>query len=364
MIEITDLNKSYEEGKINVTAVNKVSFVAPEGKLFTLLGPSGCGKSTTLRCVAGLEKPEKGTIKIGEQIAFSSSKNMFTPAYKRDIGMVFQSYAIWPHLTVFENVAYPLRVKRFSKKRIKDKVDETLNIVGLGNLGNRPAPQLSGGQQQRVALARALVKEPKVLLLDEPLSNLDAKLREQMRTEIKEVQRKMKITMLYVTHDQTEALVISDLIAVMNEGTILDLGSPERIYNHPKNKFSADFIGQTNMLKGRYIEKKGKRVKVATDLGDLFCTLPADKRDLSDLLVFIRPESLTIFYDKPATLENIFRGEVKSFTFFGEYYECQIQSQNTQLKARVHPSFSLKEKTILYYRIDPELSICMPENKS
>ena len=180
--------------KEKVSAVNKVSLTIPKGKLFTLLGPSGCGKSTTLRCVAGLEKPEEGEIKIGEEKVFSSKEKLFIPPNKRDIGMVFQSYAIWPHMTVFDNVAYPLRIKRFSREEVKEKVKKALCTVGLQGLEDRLAPQLSGGQQQRVALARALVKEPRILLLDEPLSNLDAKLREEMRLEIRGLQQRLRIT--------------------------------------------------------------------------------------------------------------------------------------------------------------------------
>jgi len=188
MIRISNLVKRFVGEKEKVMAVNDVSIEVPEGKLFTLLGPSGCGKSTTLRCVAGLEKPEAGEINLSDETLYSSRKNIFVPAHKRDIGMVFQSYAIWPHMTVFENVAYPLRIKRTPREKIRTKVQKALNTVGLEGLEDRLAPQLSGGQQQRVSLARALVKEPKVLLLDEPLSNLDAKLREQMRLEIKELQ--------------------------------------------------------------------------------------------------------------------------------------------------------------------------------
>ena len=363
MIEISTLVKIFEEEKGRVTAVNKVSFTVPEGKLFTLLGPSGCGKSTTLRCVAGLEKPEEGTIKIGQETIFSSRENIFIPPHKRDIGMVFQSYAIWPHLSVFENVAYPLKVKKLSKREIRRKVGEALNTVGLEGLENRLAPQLSGGQQQRVALARALVKEPKVLLLDEPLSNLDAKLREQMRTEIKELHESLKITTLYVTHDQTEALAISDLIAIMNQGTMLDLGRPKEIYNLPRTKFTADFIGQTNMLKGKLLKKKGNVVKVATALGDLFCSFPKENKATDELLVFVRPENLTLYYEKPLSLENTFKGEVKSLIFLGEFLECHILAKHIHLRARAHSSSPLKEKDIIYLRIDPESSICIPANE-
>jgi iron(III) transport system ATP-binding protein len=358
MIEIFNLIKNFEGERGKIIAVNKVSFTVPEGKLFTLLGPSGCGKSTTLRCVAGLEKPEEGEIKIGQEKVFSSEEKIFIPAHKRDIGMVFQSYAIWPHMSVFENVAYPLKVKRLPKQEMRRKVAEALNTVGLEGLEDRLAPNLSGGQQQRVALARALVKEPKVLLLDEPLSNLDSKLREQMRLEIKELQERLKITTLYVTHDQTEALAISDLVAVMNQGEILDLGRPKEIYNRPRTKFIADFIGQTNILEGRILEKRGNLVKVATALGEFFCSVLRKTSD--EVLIFVRSENLKLFNSKPLSSENTFEGEIKSLIFLGEVLDCQILSKGVLLRARVHPSSPYKEKDSIYLKIDPESSICIP----
>ena len=359
MIEICNLIKSFEGEKGKVVAVNKVSLTVPEGKLFTLLGPSGCGKSTTLRCVAGLEKPEEGEIKIGQEKIFSSKEKIFVPGNKRDIGMVFQSYAIWPHMTVFENIAYPLKIKRLPKQEIRRKVFKVLNTVGLEGLEDRLAPHLSGGQQQRVALARALVKEPKVLLLDEPLSNLDAKLREQMRLEIKELQEKLKITTLYVTHDQTEALAISDVVAVMNEGEILDLGRPKEIYHRPQNKFTADFIGQTNLLEGRVLERKEKLVKVATALGEFYCSVLKETETSDDVLVSIRPENL-ILSAEPFSLENTVEGEIKSLIFLGEMVDCQILAREVVLRARIHPSSPFKEKDRVYLKIDPESSICIP----
>ncbi len=360
MIVVSNLLKSFEGEKGKITAVNRVTFIVPEGKLFTLLGPSGCGKSTTLRCVAGLEKPEEGEIRIGQEEVFSSREKIFIPANQRDIGIVFQSYAIWPHMSVFENVAYPLRVKRLSKQERTKKVFEALSTVGLEGLADRLAPRLSGGQQQRVALARALVKEPRVLLLDEPLSNLDAKLREQMRLEIKELQERLKITTLYVTHDQTEALAISDLIAVMNQGKILDLGGPKEIYHRPQSRFTADFIGQTNILEGRILEKSGLFVKVATVLGEISCSALEEALPRDEALIFIRPENLEVFSNRPLNAENTVEGQIKSLIFLGETLDCQILAKETILRARVHPSSSFKEKDKVYLKIDPESSICIP----
>ncbi|MCS7235891.1 MAG: ABC transporter ATP-binding protein, partial [Armatimonadota bacterium] len=225
-IQLISLRKVYEFRGQRVQAVDGVTLEAPEGQILTLLGPSGCGKTTTLRCLAGLERPDDGEIRFGDRVVFSRARGLFVPPEHRHIGMVFQSYAIWPHMTVFENVAYPLRVRRASPAEIRQRVYAALELVGLAALADRPAPYLSGGQQQRVALARALVYEPEVLLLDEPLSNLDAKVREQVREELRSLQRQLRITTVYVTHDQVEALSLSDVVAVMRDGRVLEVGSP------------------------------------------------------------------------------------------------------------------------------------------
>ena len=251
MINATDLSKVFLDGAKEVRAVDGVSFTVPAGKLFTLLGPSGCGKTTTLRCIAGLETPSSGEIAIGKSLVFDAKRGMSVPPNKRRIGMVFQSYAIWPHMTVFQNVYYPLKSKGFTRSQAKDRARSALESVGLIELEDRPAPRLSGGQQQRVALARALAGDPEVLLLDEPLSNLDAKLREEMRSGIRSLQKRIQITSLYVTHDQIEALTISDQIAVMHAGKIVEIGSPQDIYLHPKTRFAANFIGLTNIIPGQ-----------------------------------------------------------------------------------------------------------------
>src|SRR6476619_4203971 len=233
-----------------VKAAQDVSFDVPEGKLFTLLGPSGCGKTTTLRSIAGLEKPTAGEIEVAGRFVYSSSKGIFVAPNKRNFGMVFQSYAIWPHMNVFQNVAFPLEVRRLAKKEIRDKVMRVLQAVALDELVDRDATKLSGGQQQRLALARALVMEPQLLLLDEPLSNLDAKLRDHMRIELKRLQRELGLTTIYVTHDQGEALALSHEIAVMKDGFVVQIGTPRQIYETPRNQFVADFVGSTNFVGG------------------------------------------------------------------------------------------------------------------
>ena len=234
-----------------VTAVNDLSFEAKAGEFLTLLGPSGCGKTTTLRLVAGLERPDRGEIQVGGRLLSSATSGLFVPPERRGMGMVFQSYAIWPHMTVFENVAFPLQELRVPRAEIRERVMTILGTVGLGELHARPAPMLSGGQQQRVALARALVSNPEVLLLDEPLSNLDARLREEMRFELREMQAKLGITSVFVTHDQAEAMTLSDRIVVMNAGRIEQEGSPQEVYQRPSTRFVMDFLGRANHLPAR-----------------------------------------------------------------------------------------------------------------
>ena len=256
-----------------------------EGEFITLLGPSGCGKTTMLRMIAGFERPTQGEIAIGEQVV--SSKKVFIPPEKRDIGMVFQSYAVWPHMTVFDNVAYPLRIKKLPQGEVEHRVGALLQVVHLGRYAQRMPGQLSGGQQQRVALARALVMNPRLLLLDEPLSNLDAKLREGMRYEIKEIQRELGITVVYVTHDQTEAMAMSDRIVVINRGVIQQVGTPQEIYRTPANQFVADFVGRVDFLRGAV---RGGRIQL-TGLGQ---SLRYDGPCTGEVVVAVRPESLSL----------------------------------------------------------------------
>ena len=246
-IEIQNLFKRFKK----VVAINHIRLEVGKGEMLTLLGPSGCGKTTTLRCIAGLEKPDEGDIVIDAKPMLSQG---FVQPSKRGIGMVFQNYAVWPHMKVYNNIVYGLKLQRLSRQSIKEKAQKVLELVGLDGLEDRYPAQLSGGQQQRVALARALVGNPKVLLLDEPLSNLDAKLREELRFEIKSLVRRMGITSVYVTHDQAEAMVISDRIAVMESGNVVQIGTANEIYENPANKFVADFIGTMNFMPGQVVE--------------------------------------------------------------------------------------------------------------
>jgi ABC-type Fe3+/spermidine/putrescine transport system ATPase subunit len=246
-IEVADLVVRYGD----VTAVDNVSFDIAPGEMVTLLGPSGCGKTTTLRAVAGLETPSGGTIRLNGETVYSATERRAVPAEKRGVSMVFQSYAIWPHMTVFENVAYGLRVRKLPQAEVRQNVQRVLEMVQMQDFADRPASKLSGGQQQRVAVARAIAFSPSVLLFDEPLSNLDAKLRAEMRVELRELQRRLDITSLYVTHDQEEALAISDRVIVMNGGRIEQIGTPEDIYNRPRTRFAADFVGSANLIAGK-----------------------------------------------------------------------------------------------------------------
>ena len=253
MLTVRGLTKTYATADGGFQALKGIDFDVPQGGFYTLLGESGCGKSTTLRCVAGLEEPDGGSISIGGEVVADPERGVQVPAFERDIGLVFQSYAIWPHMDVFANVAYPLRVRRprVAAADIKAQVMEALRLVGMEDYANRQATKLSGGQQQRVAFARALVRRPKLLLLDEPLSNLDAKLREQMRFELQELISRTGVTTLYVTHDQSEALAMSDTVAVMAGGRIAQSGAPRDVYGRPDNRTVANFLGSANFLRGQ-----------------------------------------------------------------------------------------------------------------
>jgi ABC-type Fe3+/spermidine/putrescine transport system ATPase subunit len=280
-------------------AVDGVSLEVQRGHVFTLLGPSGCGKTTTLRMIAGLERPDEGRIVFAGKTVADASTNAFVPPHKRNLGMVFQSYAIWPHMTVFDNVAYPLRLRRLPKQHIQQKVERVLDLVGMAGFANRPAPDLSGGQQQRVALCRALVYEPDLLLLDEPFSNLDARLRLQMRVEVRLLQQRLGITVLFVTHDQVEALSMSDQIAVLNQGHVEQVGLPSELYDRPASTFVRDFLGQTISLPGN---------------------------------VWIRPEDLHVKHllGEQDGEPNAARGTIDTLLFVGDRYEAHITLSSGQ----------------------------------
>jgi iron(III) transport system ATP-binding protein len=363
MIRVSNLVKIFADRKEKVYAVDDVAFTVEDGKFYTLLGPSGCGKTTTLRCIAGLEKPDIGEIEIGGQPVFSSTRRTYVPAHKRDIGMVFQSYAIWPHMTVFENTAFPLRVghKKHSRAEVTQKVTDALRVVELDGLEGRMATQLSGGQQQRLALARALVREPRVLLLDEPLSNLDAKLREQMRTELRELQRRVGITTLYVTHDQVEALSMSNTIAVMSKGKIVQEGPPREIYRAPRTRFVADFIGSTNFIGGAWTGD-GREGQVETPYGAIIAqpTVGLSKGDR--VLVSVRPEDVYVHKQAPSRTTNMLNGTVASVMFVGEFLDCRVDIGGQELRSRQHPNIGLQLGDKVQIELPPESCAVLRED--
>jgi iron(III) transport system ATP-binding protein len=350
-----------------VNAVQDVSFDVPDGALFTLLGPSGCGKTTTLRSIAGLERPRSGSIEIAGRAVFASQQGIFVAPNRRNFGMVFQSYAIWPHLNVFRNVSFPLEVRRPrpARKEIEQKVMRVLSAVQLADLAGRDATKLSGGQQQRLALARALVMEPELLLLDEPLSNLDAKLRQAMRFELKRMQRELGLTTIYVTHDQSEALALSHEIAVMKDGRVVQIGSPRDIYERPHNRFVADFVGNTNFIAGTLLSAGGgnARCLVATALGEFHvqCVEPLAKG--AAVTVSVRPEDVELSEADPARDEddNVCQGTVAAKVFLGDYLDFQVKVGDSVLLARVHPSLRTPDGDAIHVRMRAEKCIAIAE---
>ena len=313
-ITIKQVTKAFGD----VVVLKEFNEVFQDKEFITLLGPSGCGKTTMLRMIAGFEKPTSGEISIDGRVV--SSEKTFVPPEKRDIGMVFQSYAVWPHMTVFDNVAYPLKIKKLDKAVIKQKVEWILEAVHLSQYAQRIPSQLSGGQQQRVALGRALVAEPKLLLLDEPLSNLDAKLRESMRFEIKEIQKNFGISIVYVTHDQSEAMAMSDRVIVINRGVIQQIGTPIEIYRNPANQFVADFLGKINFIKG---EVKSGRIEL-TGLGQ---SLAYDGPRTGKVVVAVRPENIDLSLDS-GDLE----GRISSMFYMGDVNDCRVDINGVQVR--------------------------------
>ena len=356
MVQIESLEKYFGEDRERVHVLKGVSLDIPEGSLYTFLGPSGCGKTTTLRCVAGLERPDGGKISIDDKAVFASGERVYIPTNKRPIGMVFQSYAIWPHMTVFENVAYPLTIQRRPRSEIRKRVEDVLKVVGLHGLEDRPAPKLSGGQQQRVAFARALVNEPKVMLLDEPLSNLDAKLRVQMRFEIKALQRRVNITTIFVTHDQSEALAISDQIAVMHAGRLIEVGTPHQLYSRPKRKFTATFLGLTNLIEGKVLDlgADSRPGKIETAKGVLSFIPAAGLAKGQPAVLSIRPEHIQVHKQQPQGLENVVEGTIKEAIFMGDAYHCQIAVGDLLLAVHTHPFLSMNPGEKVYLHLDPQ----------
>ena len=354
MLSVRNLVKSFPAGRgerlDRVYAVDDISLEVEDGELFTLLGPSGCGKTTTLRCVAGLETPDSGEIGVGGRTLFSSDTRVRVPANERGLGMVFQSYAIWPHMNVFKNVAFPLQVlprkKRPGRRELRERVERTLAVVRLDHLASRQATDLSGGQQQRLALARALVMEPPLLLLDEPLSNLDAKLREEMVFELKRLQRELGVTGVYVTHDQTEALAMSNRIAVMRDGKIEQVGKPRQVYESPKSRFVADFIGTSNFIDGVVESREAGAYLVRTPDGRLRVRSDVDFPVGANVIVAARPEHVALERTSTnGTEPNRWHGRVEARAFLGESVDHVVSVGSREIRARCNSTISIPPPT-------------------
>jgi iron(III) transport system ATP-binding protein len=377
MLTVESLAKSYEDSPGRASrrsaekkttrhfAVDGVDFEVHDGELFTLLGPSGCGKTTTLRSVAGLERPTRGRVTLGGRVLFDAGRGINLKANSRGFGMVFQSYAIWPHLSVFKNVSFPLevmpRATRPGRKEIEERVERVLDVIELGAYSRRPATKLSGGQQQRLALARALVTQPELMLLDEPLSNLDAKLRENMRFELKRLQRELNLTAIYVTHDQSEALVMSNRIAVMDKGRIEQIGKPREIYTRPTSRFVAEFIGTSNFIEATVLSVTGDEVVVDCAHGRLVARqVPRVPAVGDSVLVSIRPESVGISTTRRGDAPTEWTGSVVTRAFMGDVVDHIVAVGKQQIHCRSNPTVSIQPGTEVHLTVDPEKVTLVP----
>src|SRR5882757_1867216 len=347
-LQVTDLRKQFAIGR---PAIDGVSFAVPAGEIVVLLGPSGCGKTTTLRCVAGLEHPTSGEISIGGRVVSSPERGILVPPRSRDLGMVFQSYAVWPHMTVRQNVIYPLKHRNIARAEAARKVDEVLELVGLSEFADRPVVALSGGQMQRVALARSIVYRPQLLLLDEPLSNLDAKLRLRLRDDLRVILKQTGMTALYVTHDQAEAVVLGDRIGVMRDGKLLQMGTPDEIYNRPADLFVANFTGATNELAGTLVARNGQFGVV--DFGDgrrgevaLLHPLAVDEK----VRIALRPENIAIGKQHGV---NIFAARVTDRRYQGTQTAYEIDLFGRKLEV-------LELGTAARHQVGAETQVSLP----
>ncbi|GAB2907588.1 ABC transporter ATP-binding protein [Paralcaligenes ginsengisoli] len=351
-IEVENLTIHYG----STLAVGPVSFSVKQGEQLTLLGPSGCGKTTTLRAIAGLERPSGGAIHIGGRTMYDAAQGINLPAERRGLSMVFQSYAIWPHMTVFENVAYGLRVRRKSAAEIKEKVGQALALVKMEAYASRNASQLSGGQQQRVALARACAFSPQVLLFDEPLSNLDAKLRSEMRIELRELQHSLGVTSVYVTHDLEEALAMSDNIIVMRGGHIEQAGSPGEIYNYPRTAFVADFVGSANLISGRLRHDLAQDGLIAleADGGNIVHGTACNRSPGPDPMMSVRTVHLQLSAEPPPDQINVWPVVVRRAVFLGDLTQVHVDWGNREIVIRQTKAETLTQGSTAYLSINPE----------
>jgi iron(III) transport system ATP-binding protein len=368
MLVVEALRRTFpaRQGGPPVRALDGVSIAVEQGELFALLGPSGCGKTTLLQSIAGLETPDEGRIRIGDRAVSDADTGVFVPANRRAIGMVFQSYAIWPHMTVFENVAFPLRhgtVPRPDAATVRRRVMDALSVVKLADFAGRPAPHLSGGQQQRVALARAIVAEPRLLLLDEPLSNLDARLRDAMRVELRQLVKSLGITAVFVTHDQVEAMGMADRIALMRAGRIVHLGAPDEVYFRPADAFAAGFMGQGNVLDGVVVRRDGRTV-VATAVGDLPVADDADLAPGGAVTVVVRPHAVDLVDgaagDATDGADGLLAGTVARDSLLGTVRELEVDVRGTVLRVQADAFEARPAGTRVTVRVRPGRFMVLP----
>jgi ABC-type Fe3+/spermidine/putrescine transport system ATPase subunit len=344
MIELRNITKRYG----SLVANDKLNLQIRRGELMTLLGPSGCGKTTALRCITGHQQPDEGQVFVDGQDVTA------VPTYKRDLGMVFQNFALFPHMTVYGNVEFPLMIRSLPKPQRRNMVLDALRLIRMEGLEDRYPRQLSGGQQQRVGVARALVYRPKVLLLDEPLSNLDAQLREEMRFEIRELVNQLKITAVYVTHDQAEALALSDRVAIMNKGQLQQVATPREIYDQPSTRFVAGFIGLSNFLPGKVLAREGDLTRVACEGLDLLVTA-GDAAAGRSVVVFIRPNNVDLLDPKEPAAVNVLDGTVHKTTFLGDMIDYRVKlSAGAELRVHTMASRYFAPGSAVRVRMPPE----------
>jgi iron(III) transport system ATP-binding protein len=349
-LDVRDLSKQFATGR---PAVDGVSFHVPSGEIVVLLGPSGCGKTTTLRCVAGLEQASAGRVSIGGRLVSAPTDGVQVPARLRNIGMVFQSYAVWPHMTVKQNVAYPLRHRRVARAEVERKTADVLALVGLTEFADRSVVSLSGGQMQRVALARSLVYEPQLLLLDEPLSNLDAQLRLRLRDDLRRIIKQAGVTAVYVTHDQAEAVVLGDRIGVMRDGKLLQMAAPDELYNRPADLFVASFTGASNLLAGRLIERNGEFGTVDAGGHRLAALMPAGINPGEAVTIAVRPENVRLGERSAGEQNNCFSARVSGRRYQGTQTVYELAVLGGRLEA-------LELGTSARYAVGSDVDIVLP----
>ena len=361
-LRVEQLRKVFVTGRPEVAkaAVDDVSFTIAAGEIVVLLGPSGCGKTTTLRCVAGLEHPTSGRIRIGGTVYTDPQSGILVPPRSRNLGMVFQSYAVWPHMTVRQNVAYPLKARGTPRKEMAKAIEQALELVELGAYADRPVTQLSGGQMQRVALARSMVYQPQILLLDEPLSNLDAQLRLRLRDDLRRIIKRVGLTALYVTHDQTEAVVLGDRIGVMRDGKLLQLDTPSEIYNRPADLFVAGFTGASNIIDGRVVSREGELGAITVATGErLVARLGTGVDAGSAVKIALRPDNVAL--DPPATGPNRFKARVESRHYQGTQTVYELAVAGTRIEAlEVGSSARYEAGSDITLALPPELCWAYP----